>query len=72
VLRACQLGKRTLFLKEEHDEGGIESRCSAGARRKVEDGLKGIREGIRSAFRFEVMVSSVEARERRRKSMCGC
>jgi len=40
-----------------------------GRRVDVEEGSKGADEGVRRALRFCVMLSSIEERERRRKSI---
>jgi hypothetical protein len=68
--RACQEENRTRDLKDWQEEEGI--RLGVGVRGKgvlVEVGSKGAVEGVRSAFRFWVMLSSIEERERRRKSV---
>jgi hypothetical protein len=68
--RACQEGKRTWVLKELQEEAGIRLLYGAlGLRVLVEEGSKPAVEGVRRALRFCVMLSSMEARESRRKSV---
>ena len=69
--RDCQAGKRTVDLKLAQADGEIGCLRGAGVveRVDVDEGLKGIRDGVTRALRFCIMLSSVVARERRRKSM---
>jgi len=56
-------------LKELQEDGEILLVCEAlGLRMLVEEESKPAVEGVRSALRFCVMLSSIEARDSRRKS----
>ena len=68
--RDCHDGKRMLDLKFAQAEGSMGRFKGVGVveREVVEVGLKGVREGAIRALRFWIMLSSMVARERRRKS----
>lgn len=57
----------------EGSMGGLVVGLGGGCRVEVEVGSKAWREGVRSALRFWIMLSSMVLRERRRKSVVrGC
>jgi ribosomal protein L20 len=68
--RVCQDGKSTVDVKVRHEDGGIGVREEG--REEMLDvvaGMKGeVVEGVRSALREVLMVSSMAERDRRRKS----
>ena len=71
--RDCHEGKRMLDLKFVQAEGSMGRFRGVGVveREEVEEGLKGVREGAIRALRFWIILSSMVARERRRKSRRG-
>ena len=71
--RDCHEGKRMLDLKFAQAEGSMGRFRAVGVveREEVEEGLKGVREGAIRALRFWIILSSMVARERRRKSRRG-
>lgn len=57
-------------MKFWHEEGDIRLELDGrGVRVDVEVGSKPVEAGVRRALRFCVMLSSIEERDRRRKSM---
>jgi hypothetical protein len=58
------------FVKEEQVAAGIRWEEGVDCRESRSRGSKARREGVKRALRFWVIGSSIEARERRRKSGC--
>lgn len=61
-------GNSTLSLNDWHASGLICSANDFGVRVEVDPGSKPLRDGVTRAFRFCVMESSIEDRDRRKKS----